>query len=1251
MFPFPRFHYSQSPDSPFSAHTFSRVETHEVTEHHLQAALSSNQLAAQDASGSSSKAVYHIPTPDAKVVVAAKDVAALYPPGRYQDPVTYVRFSSTVEDKIQGPLYCLDEDDQDWLDKRNKEAREAAQVALKTFRPPPTPQPQPQKSGKGKDRAAAAAALLAKEDPLQALYRAKPEVRPISEDEFEMVMTIFEQRTSERCPMLHLDLSKIPSLEDLLPSFDADSTYSKLAQPILPPVELFEANDPTHPAKRPDWDAANPYHNLPALKPLAPIVYPWWVIRRKDRDGKNIVPVLNFDESNDNDPYVCFRRREVKTMRKTRKTDALHIEKLVRLRSELQMATELLERIAQREHTKRAVLSQDRTCWATGQLLLNLKRHWGIVGNQQGVEDDDLIFNTRKREEEAAAAADQRAKKKRKSEQEQANNVASGLGIKLTRKPRASEDAQPLSATQPQAATSGQHAQQQAQQQQQQQQQQPQGLGTAILERVQAVHAYIDREVLRKAEADIGYEEASDSAFQPMPLHPTLRSFRTLGTDFGSADELAPLSSFGWEDATSMEVARTSTAAGRAPAFRRRVGRGGRVYLDRRLPAPSSVPTSLEQWPSATKLSEVDQVEALLQPPEEKEQPVRRLTGPFAFMSDMKPAQLTATALHVSMAAHSATGPFARNFSTAPAPAPTTAPSSSAPESAADPSTHSAHSDASSTSSDWSDRSKSSHATSVSTQPTDVDEMEIDGLREEAKEQDEEKPDHRAEAERWTRLCDQWRYDDEQGRAAGLGLTGFGGMEEDNEAVIDDYDQRFLRYRMGLLEEADLYKLQTDLTHIMAAQAAVEVPMPPPPPPASALKPVPPPPQAKLPQAPQVPPQALLQQQQLAAQAQAAALAAASRGQAAGNNTQLLALQQQQQQFQLALQKQQQAAASAAAAAAAAAARSSSPRPGSSAGNNSAARNSVSGQGALPQQQGQQQQPQAQQPHPLSQSFSVNGVGSNLTPQQIQAQQAALMVMQQQAAAARGGANGQVNNQLLNMAFPNGLPMGANGQLQAALQGRSTPSPAPGSQANSSPNMTAQQTQQQRAAQQLLLQQQQHLAAAAAAAVVNGQNGQPGHKPLPTTTAAQAQMLAVQQALAQNPQMQLKLPPNRAMQLGQSGTAAPNPQAAALINQHMQALIAKQQAAARQQQQQAGNQQGRASPQTQAQYPGVMNMNGGQISPLPPGHIPSPAMAAAQLQQRQQGSPASMASPQMRGTPGPGNAGSPQRSGSQGFSG
>lgn len=78
-------------------------------EHHLQAALSSTQLAAEGDKVISAKPAYHIPTPESKQVLQTKEYARLYPPGTYQDPISYVRSSSTLEDAIKVGAWCASE--------------------------------------------------------------------------------------------------------------------------------------------------------------------------------------------------------------------------------------------------------------------------------------------------------------------------------------------------------------------------------------------------------------------------------------------------------------------------------------------------------------------------------------------------------------------------------------------------------------------------------------------------------------------------------------------------------------------------------------------------------------------------------------------------------------------------------------------------------------------------------------------------------------------------------------------------------------------------------------------------------------------------------------------------------------------------------------------------------------------------------------------------------------------------------------
>lgn len=126
---------------------------------------------------SSSKAALlpHIPTPDATGLV--EDYDQLYSSDCYVDPKTYIRFSDTVEDAT-GVAYCMDEDDEDWLNQFNTDPKhkvngDASHRHSKTS---------PGRKDKGKDAAATG---------------------PLSEADFELIMDHFEKVTEEKLPTLH----------------------------------------------------------------------------------------------------------------------------------------------------------------------------------------------------------------------------------------------------------------------------------------------------------------------------------------------------------------------------------------------------------------------------------------------------------------------------------------------------------------------------------------------------------------------------------------------------------------------------------------------------------------------------------------------------------------------------------------------------------------------------------------------------------------------------------------------------------------------------------------------------------------------------------------------------------------------------------------------------------------------------------------------------------------------------------------
>jgi enhancer of polycomb-like protein len=101
------------------------------------------------------------------------------------------------------------------------------------------------------------------------------------------------------------------------------------------------------------------------------------------------MPTLKFEtnlETDDSDPYVCFRRREVRQVRKTRGRDAQVTEKLKKLRKELEEARYLMSRVKVREVMGREQLAIDRQIFEQRAAVKEVKRKLSIKG-----DDEDLI--------------------------------------------------------------------------------------------------------------------------------------------------------------------------------------------------------------------------------------------------------------------------------------------------------------------------------------------------------------------------------------------------------------------------------------------------------------------------------------------------------------------------------------------------------------------------------------------------------------------------------------------------------------------------------------------------------------------------------------------------------------------------------------------------------------------------------------------------------------------------------------------
>ncbi|KAI7856593.1 enhancer of polycomb-like-domain-containing protein [Circinella umbellata] len=272
----------------------------------------------------------------------------------------------------------------------------------------------------------------------------------LSEDEFEKIMWQYESTVDEHWPHLDLDPTQVPS-------------YNAI------------------------------HHLLPEKSRANERIYQHWKARRIERKGKDIIPQLRSEDTlkGEIDPYVCFRRRETKPVRKTRRTDQQSLERLRKLRSEMEMSRNLLEMVLRREKIRKEGLVLEHTVFDKKIKLREYQRKLGIK------EDEDLLPLL--------------SKKKRKTSME---SGSSGATIKIPLNKLKRDDTR---------------------------------------HEKSPIQVAIDAELAKKREQDAPYEDITECPYQSFPL-PLPKQFY---------QSLSPQKQL------------------HQPRFRKRIGRGGRVLIDR----------------------------------------------------------------------------------------------------------------------------------------------------------------------------------------------------------------------------------------------------------------------------------------------------------------------------------------------------------------------------------------------------------------------------------------------------------------------------------------------------------------------------------------------------------------------------------------------------------------------------------------------------------------------------------------------
>lgn len=157
-----------------------------------------------------------IPTPDSTGTIEAELFAQLYPPNSYVDPMTYIRFSDTVEDaQIGATAYTMDEDDEDWLEAYNAQFSVEGKLVDETNGGTPGGRGARERKGKGEK-----GSDKGKDASVPG---------PLGDDEFEEIMELFERVTEEKAPMAHV----VSSLRSTLADETGADSLPRCVEPLL----------------------------------------------------------------------------------------------------------------------------------------------------------------------------------------------------------------------------------------------------------------------------------------------------------------------------------------------------------------------------------------------------------------------------------------------------------------------------------------------------------------------------------------------------------------------------------------------------------------------------------------------------------------------------------------------------------------------------------------------------------------------------------------------------------------------------------------------------------------------------------------------------------------------------------------------------------------------------------------------------------------------------------------------------------
>ncbi|KAI4095555.1 MAG: hypothetical protein LQ348_001093 [Seirophora lacunosa] len=367
---------------------------------------------------------------------------------------------------------------------------------------------------------------------LQSLNKRDASTSSCSEDQFEEVMNFYEETAQAKQPYAAVDNSPVLTYEEIEDAFE---------ESLEAPAKIFSREIYDHwKSRRLKTGNRSLFVNL-KVRGHVVAFFPAKLTSSQLETGA---------ETDDSDPYVCFRRREVRQVRKTRGRDAHSAEKLKKLRKELEEARQIMALIRQREITKREQLAVEKQLFEQRSSLRQVKLN---LPEQYREGDDDLLINQRSQ---------------RKKSLEMSTPRPAGPQLRMPQRPdgRFAEVDLVL-------------------------------LQDVLADKERQIQEDIEMRIAQQKQRSEGYLDMTRAPLTPPLEESGVSSFRTAMTEYLPTPPASITSEH------SSELAAESGLTGQVkdqiikvryaspsydgpnvsqPSFRRRIGRGGRLMIDRR---------------------------------------------------------------------------------------------------------------------------------------------------------------------------------------------------------------------------------------------------------------------------------------------------------------------------------------------------------------------------------------------------------------------------------------------------------------------------------------------------------------------------------------------------------------------------------------------------------------------------------------------------------------------------------------------